>query len=551
MYEDIIDRWKQFHPLDCHGLGIHEFDGEIPDYSLQGIAKRIEEIKSDLNVLRSLEEPIDKIERYEYNLLISTLEIELYDLDINKEYLKSPIPYVFSWFNPLSIIENSFTMRSYDTINNRVKSITKLENNIPRFIEVAINNLQGKSMSKVKIKSALEFLEGNLAYYKDDLISFITQIEEESLIQEWSLANEKTIEAMEQFIDFLKESIKEAHDEFALGEEEFIEMLSKTEGMDATLLSADYLLKIGEADLNRNFSLLQQIADAKTNGNIKELLKEIEMDYPAPEDLLSYTEMTLERTKRYVMESDLVSVPVDNQCKAIYTPKSMRNFAFAAMDTPGAFEKPEASEAYYWVTPPEPTWSEEKTSSYMTQFNKSAFESITIHEAWPGHYLQLLYNNTAESTIAKMFAYSYAMIEGWAHYTEEMIIESGYAPFDQDNLRVGQLLEALVRNVRFVVAVRMHCREMSIEEATEMFITKAFLNPFSAQLEAKRGTIDPMYLNYTLGKLMIKKLLEDYKKEKGDEFDLKSFHNELLSFGSPPISVLRTMMLENPKSEIL
>lgn len=550
-YGEIINRWKAFHPVECHGLGIHDYDGKVPDMSLEAIGKRIAEIKEDLSSLRTMDEPTEKLARYEYNLLISTLEIELYELDEQKDYLDSPIPYVFSWYNPLSIIESSYTMRSFDSIDNRVKAITELENNIPAYVEQAMQNLEGKSIARPKLNSSIDFLNGYISYYNDELISFVTKANDGSLLEDWSQANERTVTALTKLRDFLQKSLETAHDNFALGEDAFLAMLTKTEGLDPSFMTTDLLLEVGEKDLENNLRMLQEIADRKTQGEVHKLLEQVENDYPAPEELLEYTAITLDRTRQFVIDNDLVTVPSDEQCQTIYTPKSMRSFAFAAMDTPGPFEVPEASEAYYWVTPPDPSWSAEKTKEFMKLFNKSAFESITIHEAWPGHYLQLLFGNQTESDVAKMFAYSYAMIEGWAHYTEEMIYESGYAPFDRDHLHVGQLLEALIRNVRYVVAIRMHCRGMSIDEATTMFREKAYMSQTNAEIEARRGTIDPMYLNYTLGKLMIKKLKSDYMEEKGDDFDLKTFHDELLSYGSPTISVLRKMMLENPDKPLL
>lgn len=547
-YSDIILRWKEANPIQCHGLGIHDYDGEVPDFSPHHIFKRIEELKKDLSFLDGMDEPIHKMERYEFNLLKSALNVELYELDINKEYLESPSPYISSWFNPLSIIETSYTMRKFASIDDRVRSFTLLEEKIPAYIQQATTNLSGKLMSKDKVRANLQMLDGYISYYSDELIEFVTQVEDENLLHSWSKANELLVIALKDFKKFLEDSLETAQDDFALGEKKFLEILKNTEGVD---LPIDRLLKIGEEDLERNFLALKNIADERSGGDIHALMKETEGDYPAPHDLLEYTEITLERCKKFVEESNLVDIPYNDQCKAIHTPKSMRKFAFAAMNTPGPFEVPEAAESYYWVTPPDPNWSKEKTHDFMKLFSKATFESITVHEAWPGHYLQLLFSNTTKSEIAKMFAFSYSMIEGWAHYTEEMIYEQGYQPFERWKLHLGQLIEALIRNVRYVCSIKMHCKGMGVAEAKQLFMSKSFLSEVNAEIEANRGTIDPMYLNYTLGKLMIKKLLNDYKQEKGPEFSLKEFHNEFLSYGSPTITVLRDIMLQNNDGKIL
>ena len=177
-------------------------------------------------------------------------------------------------------------------------------------------------------------------------------------------------------------------------------------------------------------------------------------------------------------------------------------------------------------------------------FNYGVLANTTVHEGWPGHYLQFLYNNKTTSDIVKIFAQSYAMEEGWGLYVEEMMIEQGYAPMDKDLYHVAQLLDALARDVRFVSSIQMHCLGKSVNEVKQVFMEKAFLPDHVADIEANRGTVDPMYLNYTLGKLLIKKLHKDYKKEQGKNYSLKKFHDTLLSYGSPPITVLRTLLLK-------
>ena len=548
MFDEIIERWKRFNPGLCHGLGIHDFDGEISDLSPPSITKRIQEIESDLKSLSAIPEPTNQTEKYEYNLIISALNIELYELRDRKEYLESPLPYIFGFFSPLTSIENSYTMRSFAPLDERIKSIIKLESNFPKYLQQAQGNLKDATFSKAACSFALDMMSGLISYYTDELISFVSKTEDTQLLDQWSKSNEDAVDALKSFNQFLNKKMETASDNFALGKETFLEMLEKTEGVKSTV---EDLLRIGERDLERNYKELHSIADKTHNGDVQALLDETFSDFPKPEDLISYAEETLERTKNFLVQNSIVSIPSDQQCKVIHTPKSARKFAFAAMNTPGPFEVPEASEAYYWVTPPDPNWDTEKTTGFMKLFNKASMESITIHEVWPGHYLQLLFSNKTESTIAKLYAYSYAMIEGWAHYTEEMIYDEGYEPFDRSKYKIGQLLEALIRNVRFVCAINLHCNGMTLEEATKLFVDKGFLSEENAYIEARRGTVDPMYLNYTLGKLMIMQLREEYKAELGESYSLKKFHDTLLSFGSPPITVLRKMMLKNPSDKIV
>lgn len=547
MYDQIIARWKVANPIESQGLGFHEYDGIAPNMDPDHIEIRIKEINHDIRILESMEIPETKMGQFEFNLILSALEKELFELDIYQNYLKSPAHYVSGWFNTFNMIQKSHTQRSFATIEIRVKSITSLEAKFPLYLKQAMKNLENTTLSIAATKSSLNYVSGYISYYQDELIEFINQVEDDNLIQEWSEVNELAVEELMKFQTFLENKLKFASVEFALGEENFLRLLKHTEGVDLTV---DQLLEVGYADLEKNYQSMVELASSHGK-DVKSFIDDIQSDYPDPAKILEYARITNDRARQFVLDSDFVTVPSNDQCQVIYTPKADRKFEFASMNTPGPFEVPEASEAYYRVNPPDLTWPKEKIHQYMKFFNKAFFESVTIHEAWPGHYLQLLYTKQSKSEIAKMFAHSITMIEGWAHYCEEMVYEQGYSSLDRDVLHAGQLIGALIRNVRYISAVQMHCKGMTVVESKKMFMEKAFLPEPNAEIESNRGTIDPMYLNYTLGKLLIKKLKDDYSKEKGDTFSLKEFHDTLLSYGSASITVLRKLLLENPIQDII
>ncbi|MCE7735180.1 MAG: DUF885 domain-containing protein [Candidatus Heimdallarchaeota archaeon] len=544
MYSEIISRWKEGNPMGCHVLGIHDYDGRLPDLSPEFLERRINEIQSDLQQLDSMDTPQGRFDLFEFELIKSALNEELFELDVRQEFKENPAIFIF----PLAMIEMSYTARTFAPVEDRVNYIVQIEKNIPLYLEQA-DNLLNDSLPASKIGMAIQFLSGIINYFRDRLITFVTQIDNEDLIDEWSEANIMAVESMEKFLQKLQTTyMPVAHNNFALGKEKFMELLAKTEDVH---IDYETLLRVGEEDLERNYQAMQQIADELTEGDISKLMELVKKDIPTPDTLISTAEGTLERTRQFLIDSKIVSLPTDKQTKIIHTPEFARSFGFAAMSTPGPFESKDASESYYWITPPDINWPQERQQKFLEFFNKAFLEIVTIHEVWPGHYLQLLYNNQAKSDVAKMFSRSTAMIEGWGHYVEEMIYEAGYEPFDRRILHVGQLLGALARNVRYISALRMHCEDMTIEESKQMFIEKGLLGEDNATIEANRGTIDPMYLNYTLGKLMIKKLRSDIMAEKGDKFNLKEFHDTLLSYGSPPISVLRKLILENPAGNII
>ncbi len=534
----IVTRWLEANPISAHHLGIHTYDGQLPNFSKEQIQKRILELKSDISFLKNLD-CTTKMEQFEKDILQMRLEEELFNLEEHREFEENPMVYVF----PLTVIEMSYTARSFDTIENRLKSIIQIERQIPGYLRTAKDNLK-ESLASAKINMAIQFLKGIMTFLKDTLISFVVQSDDEQLIDEWSKANIRAVEALADFFDALNQIyLPKSHDNFAMGAEKFVKLLSKTEFVSVGL---DKLLEVGEKDLEKNFQKMQEIIDRRG----MEFFQKVLNNFPAEDQLIPWVLESLDRTRDYLISrGDIVSLPTTEQCTVVPTPQFARGFAFAAMSTPGPFEPKEASEAYYWITPPDTKWTKEKKEEFLKFFSRAFLEMVTIHEVWPGHYLQLLFSVRTQSDLIKMFARSTTMIEGYAHYAEEMIYESGYEPFDRDELHIGQLLGALIRNCRYVAAIRMHAKGMTIEEAKQLFMEKAFMPEVSAQIEAARGTVNPMYLNYTLGKLLIKKLRQDYKEEKGDQFSLKEFHDRLLSYGSPPIVALRKLMLDSPGTD--
>jgi len=260
--------------------------------------------------------------------------------------------------------------------------------------------------------------------------------------------------------------------------------------------------------------------------------------------------------RQFVIDHRTVTLPSKVRARVAETPQFMRATSFASMDTPGPFER-KATEAYYYVTPVEPDWPPQQKEEWLTAFNYYTTDIVSIHEAYPGHYVQFLCLNASPATKLEKIFTSYAFVEGWAHYTEQMMVDEGFgasaspAPTSEEELkaakyRLAQTDEALLRICRLCVSIQMHCQGMSVEEATRFFQDYCYYEQKTARQEAIRGAYDPEYLYYTLGKLEILKLREDYRKQEGAKFSLQNFHDELLLHGAPPIRLLREVMLKDP-----
>ena len=329
-------------------------------------------------------------------------------------------------------------------------------------------------------------------------------------------------------------------------------MLSVGESVDTPLSD---VLSIGQANLEENLRRLDEAAGMVAPGkSIREAVASVSSHHPTAQSLIPETRDMLEDIRQALIDHDIIGLPSEERCRVTETPSYMR-YAFAAMDSPGGLEEV-ATEAFYYVTPVEPDWTPRQREEWLSNFNYQTLRIISIHEVYPGHYVHNLHNRHGhaqrgrELPLINRVATSYAFTEGWAHYTEEMMLETEYGR-DNPALWLTQLLEALVRNCRYLCSLGMHTQSMTLDEATKFFQADAYMEEHPAYQEAIRGTFDPGYLNYTLGKLMLLKLRQDWRRQEGSAYTLRRFHDTALSWGAPPVPLLRTAMLDADDGAIL
>ena len=540
---DIIDRYKTNNLLYCQFFGVKSTFGSLPDYREASIKQRIVDIKKDIqSVERLIQKEKDDLAKFEKKLVHYKLKSELFDLEVTKPHKKSISVYA----EPIANIIMVYVSRSYDTLEVRTKDIINTEKDIPTFLDTALQVLDDV-LSKPLIQMGLGFLSGINSFLESELPNFIKGCGNQKLIEEWKQTNDKAIASIKNFITKIKEDyMPKSKDDFKLGEKEFLNLLEASEGIK---ISIDKLLNTAEKDLTENYAQLEKILSKEKSS----IIEEMEKDYPEPETLIEECQLIVNETKKYLKKSKLLTLPKDDDCEVVETPEFRRNFSIASMNLPGLAEPSEGKETYYYITKPDSAWNKDQTVKYMKNFSRGQLHVTTIHEVFPGHFVQgLYYQYVIKSPIIRLFSYSGSMSEGWAHYGEELIVNHGYDRYDRTKVQIGQLLGALKRNVRFICAIKMHCRDMTIDQAQKLFIEKAHLDEGSAKMEAMRGTVEPMYLNYTLGKLMIKKLKKDVMNEKGKKFKEKDFHDSILKLGFTPILLLREQLLQKtPIEDIL
>src|SRR5438094_1815917 len=546
--EEYIKTYLAAHPLEGTALGLHEYDGKISDYSRLAL-------DAELSRLRRFDDRLAKFDpaklspRQSINLRIlqAAVKKNLFEMQDMSVFERNPMVYAGA------ADVNVYIKRNFAPVEDRVRSLVAIESQIPNILIAGRTNLNDV-LPKPYVELAIQIAKGSVDFLKKDLVSAVSGLKDEQLRAAFLDANRKAATALNDYAAWLqREKLPKASLDFALGEEKFRRFLTQTELVD---LPPQKILEIGMAQLKAEQDAFAEAAKKiDPNKSPIEVFKQIQGEHPTPQNLIPDVAKDLDKIRKYVLSHHLVSIPSDIRAKAKETPQYLRATSFASMDTPGPFEK-RATEAYYYVTPTENDWPDKQKQEWLTAFNYYTSDITSIHEAYPGHYVQFLHLNASPaSKVEKIFG-SYAFIEGWAHYCEKMMLDEGFgSPSNsspsEDNVkravkyRMAQADEALLRLCRLCVSIQVHTQNMSIDEATKFFQDNCYYEQKPARQEAMRATFDPGYLNYTLGKLQILKLRADYKSQQGADFSLQKFHNELLSHGMPPIRLLREIMLKD------
>ena len=546
--EEYIKGYLGAHPLEGTALGLHEYDGKITDYSRLAL-------DAELSRLRRFDDRLSKFDpgklsprqSIDLRILQAAVKKDLFEMQDMSVFERNPMVYA------RAADVNVYIKRNFASLEDRVRSLVAIESQIPNILIAARTNLNDV-VPKPYVELAIQIAKGSADFLKKDLVAAVGNLKDEQLRVAFHEANRKGANALNDYAAWLeREKLPKASLDFALGEEKFRRFLAQTELVD---LPPQKVLEIGMTQLKAEQEAFAEAAKKiDPNKSPIEVFKQIQSEHPTPQNLIPDVAKDLDKIRKYVLTRRLISIPSDVRAKVKETPQYLRATSFASMDTPGPFEK-RANEAYYYVTPTENDWPEKQKEEWLTAFNYYTSDVVSIHEAYPGHYVQFLcLNASPASKVEKIFG-SYAFVEGWAHYCEKMMLDEGYGsstsstPGEDDvkraaKYRMAQADEALLRLCRLCVSIKMHTQKMSLDEATKFFQENCYYEEKPARQEAMRGTFDPGYLNYTLGKLQILKLRDDYKAQQGDDFSLQKFHNELLNHGMPPIRLLREIMLKD------
>ena len=534
----------KFNPSQGTAAGFHQYDNHLEDYSTASLDQQITTLKNFQKVITKIDPlQLSAAIRVDHTLVLNDINARLLSLESIRPWEKNPDVYSSGVTNSIFLI----MARTFAPPAERLKSVIAREKQVPAVFQAARQNL--KNPPPIYVDVALEQIPGLISFFQKDVPAAFKDVKDQALLAQFQAANQKVMDELKSYGQWMKKELKpQAHGDFRIGAENYSKKLLYDEDVDIPLAR---LLEIGMANLRLNQQAFKETA-AKLDPNKapREILAELEKDHPAPDKLLQTFRDTLGGLKEFLSQRHIVKLPSEVLPIVEETPPFARALTFASMDTPGPFEKV-AKEAFFNVTLPEPSWTPEQVQEHMAGFNRGTIISTAVHEVYPGHYTQFLWVPYAPSKVRKLLGCS-SNAEGWAHYSEQMMLDEGYGRtpgVDQDHdtaflkLRLGQLQDALLRNARFIVGIQMHTGAMTFDQGVEFFEKEGYQSHMNGLRETKRGTSDPTYLYYTLGKLEILKLREDYKKKMGAAFSLEKFHNEVLKQGFPPIKLLRQIMM--------
>jgi len=527
---EYLDWYYAQHPVRATGLGIHRYDRELPDLSAEAHGRKA----------RALQDWLARLERIDRSaltgdaaldapILENALRADLLELEEVRSWRRNPMIYNGTIVYGLS----SLSSREFAPVEERVRSLLARMAGIPAVIAAAKANLA--DVPKPWAEQALKDTRGTVTYLRKDLPQALEAqglARVDALLrEEFEAARKKVAAEVEDFARWLEQEVlPQARGDFRLGKALFEKKLALEEHV---ALSAEQLRDINEAAIRRYHAwVAREAARFDPKLTPAQVMEAIAKDHPSAEELIPLARRQLQEVQRFVLDKGLVTLPSERLPTVRETPPYAR-MGFASMDTPGPFEQ-HATEAFYNITNVEPDWTPEQKAQHLTYFNRAGLLGITVHEAIPGHFVQLLYEAQIPTEVRKVFTPA-SLVEGWAHYTEQMMVDEGLGGGDPA-VRLGQLRRALQRHARWYAALALHVFGEPVEAVAKRYGEIAFFEPFPALREVQRGTFNPTYLYYALGRMQILKLREDYRhyqEVRGQPFSLRDFHDHLLRLGLP------------------
>jgi uncharacterized protein (DUF885 family) len=540
--DDYLAYLHEVHPSSATLDGIHTHDDLLEDLSRQGIEQDTRALSGFLRRLQDINPgDLTPVERAEQPMVAANIQARMFELDEARTWERNPQLYADILCSSIA----GQVVFSHAPIQERARRVLSKLRQTPRLVQAARDNI--KDPPGIFVKVGLETFRGALKFIHDDLPKAFSALDDMHLLGDLADASTEAAQAIGSYIQYLDEELApRARGSFRLGREMFEKKLRLDE---AVALDADRLLAIALRELKATQEEFKSAAGRLDGGDPIAAWRKAKEHHPVPGELAKAAQAQLDELTTFIDRNAIISRPEAEPVIVAPTPDFYR-WSFASMWVPGPFEQKPTC-AYYYLTDADPSWTDEKKEEHLRDFNYPTLWSISIHEVYPGHFLHFQHLRRVASKVRKSIMFSPAsFVEGWAHYCEQMMVEAGFRRSDH-TLRLGQLAEALIRLARFVVSIRLHVEDMSVEQGMRLFRDEAFLEEGTARREAERGTFDPTYLVYSLGKLMLLKLRRDYEEQQGARYSQRAFHDQLLANGTATFAVHRQLMLGDAPGDLL
>ena len=531
--DDYLSYLYESHPTEAAFDGVHLHDDVLEDYSRESIETQARELGGWARRLEGIDaSTLTREERVEHRMLADTIRARLFELEELRPWQRNPLHYAETLASSVAVQ----VLFAHAPVAERARRVVSKLRQTPRLLEAARQNVTDPPGLFAKV--GIETFEGVRNFFERDLPRAFRDLDDMHLLGDLADASTVALDGLRNYIGHLRESVApRSRASFRLGAERFGQMLRLTEGIDAP---AERLLEVAVRDLKATREEFDKVAGRLGDDPLK-VWNNVKTRHPSADELLGVVDGQLQELVTFIRRSRLMTVPDHEPVRVATTPEFYR-WTLASMWSPGVFES-KALPAYYYITNVDSSWSAERQDEHLRDFNYATLPSISIHEAFPGHFLHFEHLRQLEAPLRKSaFFMPVSFVEGWAHYTEQLMFDEGFEKGNAE-ARLGQLAEALIRLARTVVGIRLHTEDLSVEQGVRFFRDEALLEESTARREAERGTFDPQYVLYALGKQMLLKLREDCRAKDGDQFSLLRFHDKLLGQGALPFWAHRELML--------
>ena len=534
-----------FAPSAGTAVGFHQYDTLFEDRSAAAVTRRLGTLRAQLAQLDSVRAgKLSSDDSIDAALIDGAIRSEVQDLDVLASWRKNPISYVGSPGNAVDLLMK----RDFAPAAERLRALTARLRQMPAMFAAMKANMDNPPPEFTDL--AIRVASGSVGFFQHDVAGWAKTAAgaDTGAWRAFTAVNDSVIAALKDASKWLTSDLKpKSHGSFAIGAKNFSDKLAYDEMITLPL---DRILAIGEANLDKDYKDFVATAKLVAPGKSPhEAMLTLEKTHPTAATLIASVQSTVAGARQFLVDHQIVDIPSTTMPIVTETPPYARTGSYASMDSPGPFET-KATEAFYYVTPPEKDWDAEHVEEHLREFNPAVLNIVTVHEVFPGHFIQFLYVKQFPTKTRKLLSAG-SNVEGWAHYGEQMMVEQGFGNGDPKT-KLAQLEEALLRDCRYVVGIKEHTQGMSVADgAKQYFVDKCFQEPANGYEEARRGAYNPTYLYYTLGKLAIYKLRADYQRAKGSAYSLRDFHDQFVKQGGVPIPIIRRILLPGDTASAL